>query len=56
MRRARATAANPPSRGSSASVPPTTSASSAPRATRARKLLPALYNLAHEGALPERFN
>src|SRR3954449_9391152 len=22
----------------------------------ARKLLPALYNLAHEGALPERFN
>ena len=21
-----------------------------------RKLLPALYNLAHEGALPERFN
>src|SRR3954452_17546314 len=30
--------------------------SGASGALAARKLLPALYNLAHEGALPERFN
>src|SRR3954466_7811701 len=38
-------------------VPPTTLAIFGATGDLARrKLLPALYNLAHEGALPERFN
>ncbi len=32
------------------------SSSAPPGTSSRRKLLPALYNLAHEGALPERFN
>ena len=46
------------SRGSSAcrSTRRRSSSSARPATWRKRKLLPAIYNLAHEGALPERFN